>query len=300
MANSTRSSVLGGQNMISKLSRMNDEQLIEYYLKLKITLSKTTLRNYKALLRQFSEFCVDRGSRIRDATQIDIGEFLNQFEYRSTKDTYRIILNIFFKWMFKHHLINYNPVEEIRITNGKKNKQELMRDSDFKQIVSRCEGLREITIVHTLWYLGLRAKELRGLRLEDIDLDRGMLFVSQSKTINGYRSIPIHPNFKSLLSKYLTQRQNIQTTKPWLFLTKRGTQFSESALIQFIRNVQLDLGFRYSCHDFRRAFVTRLYRKTTDLVLCQRLAGHASIKTTRRYIIDDIEEHMRKFNALNF
>ncbi|MCH8906319.1 MAG: site-specific integrase [Candidatus Heimdallarchaeota archaeon] len=83
-------------------------------------------------------------------------------------------------------------------------------------------------------------------------------------------------------------------------MTKRGTQFSESALIQFIRNVQLDLGFRYSCHDFRRAFVTRLYRKTTDLVLCQRLAGHASIKTTRRYIIDDIEEHMRKFNALNF
>ena len=127
--------------MISKLSRMNDEQLIEYYLKLKITLSKTTLRNYKVLLKQFSEFYVDRGSRIRDATQIDIGEFLNQFEYRSTKDTYRIILNIFFKWMFKHHLINYNPVEEIRITNGKKNKQELMRDSDFKQIVSRCEGL---------------------------------------------------------------------------------------------------------------------------------------------------------------
>ncbi|MCH8906320.1 MAG: site-specific integrase [Candidatus Heimdallarchaeota archaeon] len=116
--------------------------------------------------------------------------------------------------MFKHHLIDHNPVEEIRITNGKKNKQELMRDSDFKQIMSRCEGLREITIVSMLWFTGVRAKELRFLRIEDIDLDRGMLFVSQSKTITGYRSISIHPNFKSLLSKYLERRQNIQTTKP--------------------------------------------------------------------------------------
>ena len=38
MANLTRSPDLGGQNMISELSRMNDEQLIEYYLKLKVTL----------------------------------------------------------------------------------------------------------------------------------------------------------------------------------------------------------------------------------------------------------------------
>ncbi|MCH8908079.1 MAG: phage integrase N-terminal SAM-like domain-containing protein [Candidatus Heimdallarchaeota archaeon] len=123
--------------MISKLSRMTDEQLIEYYLKLKITLSKTTLRNYKVLLKQFSEFYVDRGSRIRDATQIDIGEFLNQFEYRSTKDTYRIILNIFFKWMFKHHLIDHNPLEEIRITNGKKNKQVLKQLVDILSMILR-------------------------------------------------------------------------------------------------------------------------------------------------------------------
>ncbi|MCH8908975.1 MAG: hypothetical protein IH840_17970 [Candidatus Heimdallarchaeota archaeon] len=58
--------------MISELARMNDEQLIEYYLQLKVTLSKTILRSYKALLRQFSAFCFAGGSRMRDATQIDI------------------------------------------------------------------------------------------------------------------------------------------------------------------------------------------------------------------------------------
>ena len=70
--------------------------------------------------------------------------------------------------------------------------------------------------------------------------------------------------------------------------------------MHFVTLLQKDLDRSFTAHDFRRAFVTGLYRKTKDLVLCQRLAGHASIKTTRRYIIDDIEEHMRKFNSLNF
>ncbi|MCE7735440.1 MAG: site-specific integrase [Candidatus Heimdallarchaeota archaeon] len=118
--------------------------------------------------------------------------------------------------------------------------------------------------------------------------------------MTGYRIIPIHPNFKKLLSRYLDKRKGITNPHTELFLTKRGTSFSESTIIHLIANLQRDLDFSFSCHDFRRAFVTRLYRKTKDLVLCQRLAGHASINTTRKYILDDIQEHMRKFNGINF
>ena len=284
----------------SKNKRLTGDEVIGKYLKVKATLSPTTLRNYRTLLHQFLKFCQDQGLTLFTVSEQHIAEFLSGFEFRTTKESYRTILNIFYKWCFKHHLVDHNPVEDILITNGRKNKQDLMRESDFKKILTRCEGLRELTLVNMLWFTGLRAKEIRSLRLLDIDLDRGLIFVSHSKTSNGYRQLPIHPNFRGLLEKYLKRRIEVPSELTWLFLTKKGTQFSDRTLVHFISQLQLDLDTNYTCHDFRRAFVTRLYRKTKDLVLCQRLAGHASIKTTRRYIIDDIEEHMRKFNSLNF
>ena len=53
-----------------------------------------------------------------------------------------------------------------------------------------------------------------------------------------------------------------------------------------------------TCHDFRRAFITRLYHKTKDITMCQNFAGHTSIETTRKYILDDKELQQRKFNEI--
>lgn len=137
--------------------------------------------------------------------------------------------------------------------------------------------------------------------MEDRDLEDGLIHITNSKTINGYRIIPIHPNFKKLLFQYICKCNTIRTSFNELFLTKKGTIFSESTIIHLMSYLQRDLGFSFSCHDFRRAFITRLYRKTSDLVLCQRLAGHANIGTTRKYILDDIEEYMGiPFNYMLF
>ena len=196
--------------------------------------------------------------------------------------------------------IEDNPVEDISMSSGKKQVIFAMKVKDFIEIQHTSQSLRQLTILSCLWYTGMRSKELRFLKLDDIDLKNGVIRISHSKTVTGYRTIPIHPSFRPLLTKYLQKRVSLDVDPDWVFLTKRGTQFSGRTFVHFITQTQSDLNSHFTAHDFRRAFVTRLYRKTKDLVLCQRLAGHASIKTTRRYIIDDIEEHMRKFNSLNF
>ncbi|MCY3414325.1 MAG: tyrosine-type recombinase/integrase [Candidatus Heimdallarchaeota archaeon] len=291
--------------MTSRLSRrlkkFSDEELIEYYLKSRATLSPHTLKNYRVSLTRFFNYCHELGISMTRATEIEVSDFINHYQYKSTKDSYKTILNIFFKWCFKHHLMDQNPAEDIVIKKGKKKKQTLMSELDFKAILSRCEGLREMTIVSMLWFTGIRAKELRMMRIEDIDLERGLIHISNSKTMTGYRTIPIHPNFKGLLKKYLHKRRAIKSPQKSLFLTKKGSSFSESTITHLIDFLQRDLGqsSKFTCHDFRRAFITRLYRKTKDLVLCQNLAGHSSIKTTRTYILDDFEENMRKFNGLS-
>ncbi|MCE7735441.1 MAG: hypothetical protein GPJ54_11225 [Candidatus Heimdallarchaeota archaeon] len=48
-----------------------------------------------------------------------------------------------------------------------------MRIREFKGLLPKCEGLREMTITSMFWYSGVHAKELRGMKIEDIDLERG-------------------------------------------------------------------------------------------------------------------------------
>lgn len=278
----------------------SDEELIELYLKYKSSLSAFTQKNYHYVLKRVSRYFNLQKISLLDTTEEDITRFIAQYDFRSTKETYRVSLNVFYKWCVKRGYRSENPIDEITISSGKKKIVEPMKSGDYSRVQKRCQGIRELTIVNCLWYTGMRGKELRFLQIEDIDLTRGTIQISNSKTTSGYRIIPIHPSFKSLLDKYLRKRLTLRTEENWLFLTKRGTQFQERTLVHYIQRLQSDLEIRFGCHDFRRAFITRLYRKTKDLVLCQRLAGHASIKTTQRYIIDDIEEHMQKFNSLNF
>ena len=282
------------------LNGLSDDEIIEHYLKYKSNLSPQTLKNYKYCLHKFQKFCITRKISVISVDGHLISDFLALYAYKTTKETYRVTLNIFYKWCIKNKGIEDNPVEDISMSSGKKQAMVAMKVRDFIEIQRKSPSLRQLTIVSCLWYTGMRSKELRFLKLDDIDLKNGVIRISQSKTVTGYRTIPIHPSFRPLLGKYMHKRMILDIDIDWVFLTKRGTQFSDRTFVHFISQSQVDLKSKFTAHDFRRAFVTRLYRKTKDLVLCQRLAGHASIKTTRRYIIDDIEEHIRKFNSLNF
>ncbi|MHA2029699.1 MAG: tyrosine-type recombinase/integrase [Candidatus Kariarchaeaceae archaeon] len=282
------------------MTSKSDADVLLKYLKYKGSLANTTKKNYRYGLKMLSKYSKKIGSSLLTITEEEISSFIGQYDHKSTKESYRIIFNVFYKWCVKKKLRDENPVEEIKVSHGKKKILEPMKTVNYRRIKKRCQGLREMTIVNCLWYTGVRGRELRYLRIEDIDLKRNTISISNSKTTSGYRQIPIHSNFKFLLEQYLRKRAELKTDEIWLFLTKHGTQFRERTLIHLITHLQNDLDYQFTCHDFRRAFITRLYNKTKDLVLCQRLAGHASIKTTQRYIIDDIEDHVRKFNSLNF
>lgn len=43
----------------------------------------------------------------------------------------------------------------------------------------------------------------------------------------------------------------------------------------------------FTTHDFRKTAATNLYNRTKDIVKVQKLLGHHSIVTTRRYIDDN-------------
>jgi integrase len=286
------------------ISDTYNEELISNYLESRATLSENSLKAYEYALTRFSK---ETGIQFVQVKEKNVAAWINNFEYKETRKTYLTILRTFYDWLIKRKLTEENPCVDIKIRNGLKKKQNYMSQEDLDKILSQCSGLRERTIILFLWYTGVRSKEFVNIKISDVDFDNEILNIRISKTSTGQRKIDIHPNLKPVLREYMKVSDKIRSEKsidnPYLFLTKFGSKFQLRTLQHLISKLQINLPFNYGAHDFRRAFVTNVYFATKDIVLAQELAGHTSIETTRKYILDDPrmrDDKSRRFKAINF
>lgn len=169
---------------------------------------------------------------------------------------------------------------------------------------------------------GLRLKELVGLRLKDVDLERGVVTIRAGK--GDKDRVTLIPNcLKEALSqkideslKYwekdrmqdvagvalpgaLARKMSRSGEKPgwhWLFCADELSKDPESGVIrrhhlhpkvyaEAISRAAENAGIlkRVTTHALRHAFATDLIRGGTDIRTLQELLGHADVKTTEIY-----------------
>lgn len=161
------------------------------------------------------------------------------------------------------------------------------------QTVRRC---RDTAIVLTLCGTGLRAGELASL--EHRDYGNGILTVRQGKgrkyreihvadavdkAIRAWQKVSANEAENALFSRI--QRNGMAASKP---LTTTG-------LTGILQQLQQTSGIvRFTPHDMRRTFITRLLEQGVDINTVRQLAGHSDISTTTRY---DCRGESMKINA---
>jgi integrase/recombinase XerD len=128
--------------------------------------------------------------------------------------------------------------------------------------------------------------ELRGLRLEQLQLEAGFLHVIGKG--NKERVVPLGRKAAAAINRYLDSgRPKLVTRKSpgAVFLTKRGTPFSPVTLWLRIKNRVRYAGIARNItpHMLRHSFATHLLENGADLRVIQELLGHASISTTEVY-----------------
>ena len=141
-------------------------------------------------------------------------------------------------------------------------------------------------IVLLLVEMGLRASELCALRIGDLPpVDgRNEVWIRPFRGNRG-RAMKISPKTADTLWKYVRlYRRGAKPNDP-LFLSERGTPFSYMSLYSKVRKLGREGGFiRLSPGVLRRTFLVSLYGREQDLRLVQEQAGHASVKTTARFL----------------
>ncbi len=144
-------------------------------------------------------------------------------------------------------------------------------------------GLRDRAILELMYASGLRVSEAANVKINDIDLDAGILTTAGkgSKT----RRVPVGSSAIEWLKSYLAirrKKENIEIDK--IFITAAGKAINRQVIYIAITEYADKCGLiGVSPHTLRHSFATHLVQNNADIRSVQQMLGHADISTTQIY-----------------
>ena len=168
-------------------------------------------------------------------------------------------------------------------------KQNFLSHDDVTRLISAIpdgiNGWRDRCMLLMCFTHGLRASELCGLQLKDVDPTINFLHIDRLK--NG---IPVeHPiQFRERIAlvKWLQQRPAcLHSASPWLFLSRNGHKISRQQLYRLIKSYGERAGISGKVHPhmLRHACGYALANRGIDTRLIQAYLGHKNRQNTAIY-----------------
>jgi integrase/recombinase XerD len=266
--------------------------------------SRFTVTGRLKTLHMFRTWCHDRGiqspAEVNKKTLEQYRRYL--FHKRksdgtslkiSTQSHYLTAVRVFFTWLSKNNQVLYNPASELELPKGEiVLPRSILTPADVELVLAQpdettSKGIRDRAILETFYSTGIRRNELAGLAVEDVQLDRSLLFVRQGKG-GKERYVPIGSRALDSIDRYLHEVRPSYVRKDSpsrLFLTNRGTPIKPDALSRIVRQYLLQAGFdcNGSCHVFRHSMATSMLENGADIRYIQSILGHVSLDSTQIY-----------------
>ncbi len=266
--------------------------------------ARTTRESREFHLYTFLEWSGQRGLiRPSEITKPILERFQRYLFHYRKKDgdplTFRsqynrlVAIRAWFKWLAKENHILYNPASEIELPKLEKRlPKAVLSESEAERVlntvdISEAMGLRDRAIIEVFYSTGIRRMELINLLVQDVDHERGTLFVRQGKGKQD-RMIPIGERATLWIDKYLDETRSelaCGRDEGVLFLSRYGDKISPNGLTALVRNYidSANIGKKGSCHLFRHTMATLMLENGADIRFIQAMLGHVKLDTTQIY-----------------
>lgn len=269
----------------------------------------STIKGYKDSLKSFLKF-----SPIQDISEVTT-EGLRLYLYdgriqrKWTADTflgYYKRLRSFLQWCVQREYLTENPILKIdkprlesklpkRIT--KQEAERLLEYSFHRRYTYQFERFRNNAIIAMMLYAGLRASEVTGLKMNNVDLQNNVLSVMSGKGGKD-RIVPVCLPLRRILVDYLNDRSRLGRQSVQFFTSVGGdVPFTYNGLKKVVENLKKGSGIQFSAHRLRHTFATLMLEGGCDLFSLQKMMGHSDIKTTTIYLsttVHHLQEQIRK------
>lgn len=191
------------------------------------------------------------------------------------------------------HLGPGRPRQGGRLVRQPQRLPEALDPHDVAAFLADLHTHRDRAIVLVMLLGGLRAGEVRRLRLADVDHGRRTVRVIGKG--DRERTVPVDQAFFTELAAYLHGERPAGLTTPECFVVLRGptagSALTEAGLRSIFRHHRHTSGAsRVRPHRLRHTYGTELAAAGIDLLVLRQLMGHASPETTAGYVHLSIEQ----------
>jgi len=275
------------------------------YLELERGLSRNTLEAYRSDLLQFGRFLERRGVGVTTASHNDLAAFLSELAgpvpngsdgarrpaAASTLGRKVACLRSFYRHLRREGAIDHDPTADLHGPRKTQRLPRVLTRQEVARLLREPSGtdalaLRDRALLELMYACGLRASEVIGLELGDIDVEEGMLCARGKGSKE--RLVPIGRQALAALHAYRARgRPTLVGAKaePKLFVNRRGGGLSRQGLYKIVQGHARGAGLedRMSPHTLRHSFATHLLAGGCDLRSLQEMLGHADLATTQVY-----------------
>ena len=283
------------------------QQVIERYIHYLITLDRSneTIRSYRVELNCLNRFIEERHNGpvyLEDIQLEDFEEYLYHLKMKgdapATRRRMVYIIKAFYNFCIKKDILEKNLSTKLDAIPITQKEREYLTHEEFYTLIDGIEHRLVRLIVITLFYTGLRIRECLNLTLNDIDFDKHILLIRNTKSKKD-RRVPIHDNLIPLLQDYIHHWRDVDNSI-YLFATTKTGRVSPGYVNYILHQTTEKLRWNkiITCHILRHSFASNLVKKKIDLVKIQKLLGHSSLKVTGIYTHVDTSDLCQAVNVL--
>lgn len=256
------------------------------YLRKEKNYSEHTIRAYHQDIESFFAFLSEQDISGIDSTVISYFiAFLMKYGLDTTTVARKLSsLKSYFKFLKRMGFVSENPADVIKTPKKKKHLPGFLT---YEQIEDglKIDDPRDHAMMELLYSCGLRASELTGLNVDDVDLQNDEVRVMGKG--GKERILPMGRRAREAIVAYVgCRRQSSSETDPKaLFLNRRGGRLSSRSLQRIVRKhlVKVARASGTNPHILRHTFATHLLERGADLRAVQELLGHVSLSTVQIY-----------------
>jgi site-specific recombinase XerD len=158
----------------------------------------------------------------------------------------------------------------------------VLNHQELKMLFSAPTLLKHRIILTLIYSAGLRGQEVINLKISDIDFERMVIHIRQSKYKKD-RIVPLSTTMVIGLKKYLSA----ENPHVWLFNGKEPDgRYSVRGLSWVMRETlkKTSITKNVNLHSLRHTYATHLLEQGLNIVTLKDLLGHADISTTMIYL----------------
>ena len=264
------------------------------YLRVEKGLATNTITAYRSDIEEFLAFLEDEEKKLKAVQHLDLSRFLQGlYERLSPRSVMRKIVSLraFFKFLVLDGYLELNPAQNLETPRVWHTLPQYLTRDEIEALLSAPDlesphGVRDRSMLEVLYATGLRVSELVRLKLNEVNLEVGIL--QPVGKGDKQRLVPLGDSSMRYLRSYLTiARPHFLKggISKYVFLTQQSGPMSRQYFWMLLNRYAKGLGRegKLSPHMLRHSFATHLLENGADLRAVQMMLGHADISTTQIY-----------------